>query len=142
MHWQAAEAWNKAGEEEKAPHVAAAAREKEQYERLCDEYTEKKDAATASAAMNRAKDLLSCLGSDRRLQVHFVGTCNTAPVPAMLPWHRVANPYRRSVSSFWSSLRLLVVSCSKLIYRLCIGCCDLQPPFVLLKLWAMSSVCA
>lgn len=55
MHWQAAEAWNKATEEEKAPHVAAAAREKERYERLCDEYTVKRGAAAAAdvAAMAR-----------------------------------------------------------------------------------------
>lgn len=50
MHWQAAEAWNKAAEEERAPHVAAAAQEKEQYEKLCDEYT-KREAAMARHLM-------------------------------------------------------------------------------------------
>lgn len=48
MHWQAAEAWNKASKEEKAPHVLAAEREKVQYERLCDEYAMRKEAATAA----------------------------------------------------------------------------------------------
>lgn len=116
MHWQAAEAWNKASEEEKAPHVAAAAREKKQYERLCDEYTEKKDAATAAAAMNRAKDLLSCLGSDRHSQValcwhmqHSISICYAALADGCKPlqaFHLI----------IWSSHRLLVVYCSKLVY--------------------------
>ncbi|KAL3140499.1 hypothetical protein ABBQ32_005085 [Trebouxia sp. C0010 RCD-2024] len=44
----AAEAWNKASKEEKAPHVLAAEREKVQYERLCDEYAMRKEAATAA----------------------------------------------------------------------------------------------
>lgn len=57
MHWQAADAWNKATEEERAPHVAAAAREKEQYERLFDEYTFKREAATAADAAALARHL-------------------------------------------------------------------------------------
>ncbi len=46
---QAAEAWKKATEEEKAPHVAAAEQEKEVYEKLSAEYTVKKDADVAAA---------------------------------------------------------------------------------------------
>ena len=94
MHWQAADAWNKATDKEKAPHVAAAGREKEQYERLCDEYTVKRGAAAAAdvaamarhlvaaevccrriyedvnqSAIDRAEDLLSCLLLSWRLQL-------------------------------------------------------------------------
>lgn len=46
---QAAEAWKKATEEEKAPHVAAAELEKEVYEKLSAEYSVKKDADAAAA---------------------------------------------------------------------------------------------
>ncbi len=46
---QAAEAWKKATEEERAPHVAAAEQEKEVYEKLSAEYTSKKDADVAAA---------------------------------------------------------------------------------------------
>ena len=52
---QAAEAWNKASKEEKAPHVLAAEREKVQYERLCDEYAMRKDAATAAGVADMAR---------------------------------------------------------------------------------------
>ena len=52
---QAAEAWNKASREEKAPHVLAAEREKVQYERLCDEYALRKDAATAAGVADMAR---------------------------------------------------------------------------------------
>ncbi|DBB17636.1 TPA: hypothetical protein ACH3X3_002680 [Trebouxia sp. C0006] len=45
----AAEAWKKATEEERAPHVAAAEQEKEVYEKLSAEYTSKKDADVAAA---------------------------------------------------------------------------------------------
>ncbi|DBA79906.1 TPA: FACT complex subunit, variant 2 [Trebouxia sp. C0004] len=45
----AAEAWKKATEEEKAPHVAAAEQEKEVYEMLSAEYSVKKDADAAAA---------------------------------------------------------------------------------------------
>ncbi len=46
---QAAEAWKKATEEEKAPHVAAAEQEKEVYEKLSAEYMTKKDVDAAAA---------------------------------------------------------------------------------------------
>ena len=59
MHWQAAEAWNKATEEQRAPHVAAAAQEKKQYERLCDEYTAKREAATAADMAAMARHLMA-----------------------------------------------------------------------------------
>lgn len=74
MQWQAAEAWNKASQEEKAPHVAAADREKEQYERLCDEYAVRKEAA-AAAAMARhlaAAEVWTCM-------VHLVPARNISP---------------------------------------------------------------
>ncbi|KAL3158372.1 High mobility group [Trebouxia sp. C0009 RCD-2024] len=51
----AAEAWNKASKEEKAPHVLAAEREKVQYERLCDEYAMRKEAASAAGAADMAR---------------------------------------------------------------------------------------
>lgn len=46
---QAAEAWKKATEEEKAPHVAAAELEKEVYEKLSAEYSVKKEVDAAAA---------------------------------------------------------------------------------------------
>ncbi len=46
---QAAEAWKKATEEEKAPHVAAAEQEKEVYEKLSAEYSVKKEVDAAAA---------------------------------------------------------------------------------------------
>ena len=52
---QAAEAWKKATEEERAPHVAAAEQEKEVYEKASVEYGVKKEAATVAAAAAEAE---------------------------------------------------------------------------------------
>ena len=68
---QAAEAWKKATEEERAPHVAAAEQEKEVYEKASVEYGVKKDAATAAAAAAEADGLA------RQTNESQVGICTT-----------------------------------------------------------------
>ena len=64
---QAAEAWKKATEEERAPHVAAAEQEKEVYEKASVEYGAKKEAAAAAEADGLA----------RQTNVSQVGVCTT-----------------------------------------------------------------
>ena len=56
---QAAEAWKKATEEEKAPHVAAAEQEKEVYEKLSSEYEHMRDAATKQQIEALARSMIS-----------------------------------------------------------------------------------
>lgn len=95
---QAAEAWNKASKEEKAPHVLAAEREKVQYERLCDEYTLRKEAAAAAGegAMGRhggaaevspAALVLQCMPVIHHLH-HFMGKQAVRNIRLVAPhWH-------------------------------------------------------
>ena len=56
---KAAEAWKKATDEEKAPHVAAAEQEKEVYERLSVECQEKKEAASKQEAQALARTFMT-----------------------------------------------------------------------------------
>jgi hypothetical protein len=71
---QAAEAWKKATEEERAPHVAAAEQEKEVYEKLSAEYTTKKDvdAAAAEAEALARQPLTSEVNSNATCAVYHV----------------------------------------------------------------------
>ncbi len=67
---QAAEAWNKATEEEKAPHAAAAQQEKDVYEKLSADYQVKKEAAAAVEAEALARSLPDSQVRHRILYTH------------------------------------------------------------------------
>ncbi len=55
---QAVAAWKKATDEEKAPHVAAAEREKQVYQKLSADYHASKEAAAAAEAEAAAGSLV------------------------------------------------------------------------------------
>ncbi len=55
--FQAAAAWRKATHEEKAPHVAAAEREKQVYQKLSADHQASKEAAAAADAETAAGSL-------------------------------------------------------------------------------------
>ena len=51
---QAAAAWKKATDEEKAPHMAAAERAKQEYQKLSADYQARKEAAAAAETVAEA----------------------------------------------------------------------------------------
>lgn len=110
MHWQAAEAWNKASKEEKAPHVLAAEREKVQYERLCDEYAMRKEAASAAGAADMARHVggaevqphhpLVCIRLQHTTPLHSLATHNTSTTACQLTYlAQLPAPHRTSAQA-------------------------------------------